>query len=117
MQTRVRVWELNFVEEVKGNGSGFNVTDSSAIARVEVESLSKTGGSFGVAACNVLKAPQLASIKAKRTDLRKPLYLNTDRNDDRSVSWFVFDWLGGHLRLTPDLGLESLVCDVNKGGA
>jgi len=109
MQTRVRVSEPSFVEEVKGNGSGFRVKDSSAIARVEVDSLSKTGDSFGVASCDELKALQLASKKAKRTVLRKPLYLNTDRNEDRSVSWFVFDWLGGHLRLTPDLRLEGLV--------
>ena len=108
MQTRVRVSEPSFVEEVKGNGSGFRVKDSSAIARVEVDSLSKTGGSFGVAACNVLKVPQLTSKKVKRTVLRKPLYLNTDRNEDPSVC-FVFDWLGGHLRLTPDLRLEGLV--------
>jgi hypothetical protein len=39
----------NFTLEVKGNGSAFRVTDSKAIARVEAESLIKTGALFGFA--------------------------------------------------------------------
>jgi hypothetical protein len=40
---RVRVSGPNPTEAVSGNGSGFSVTDSSAMARVEFASLSKTG--------------------------------------------------------------------------
>jgi len=40
---RVRVSLLNFTVEVSANGPSFSVTDSSATARVEVESLIKTG--------------------------------------------------------------------------
>jgi hypothetical protein len=49
------------------------VTDSSAIARVEIESLSKMGDLLGFAACKVLKAPQLANKMVNRASLRKRL--------------------------------------------
>ncbi len=44
MAIRVRVSVLNGTEAVTGNGSDFIVTDSKAIARVEVGSLNNVGG-------------------------------------------------------------------------
>jgi hypothetical protein len=43
MQIRVRVSLLNLTDEVKEKGSAFRVTASNAMARVELESLIKTG--------------------------------------------------------------------------
>jgi hypothetical protein len=44
MQMRVRVSELKATEEVSGNGSPRSVTDSRAIARVDVLWLIRIGG-------------------------------------------------------------------------
>jgi len=61
---RVRVSELNLTEEVSGKGSGLIVTDSTAMALVEVDSLSKTGDLL-VAAWTMLNA--LARTRSKTT--------------------------------------------------
>jgi hypothetical protein len=50
------VSELNGIEAVSGNGSALIVTDSKAIARVEVDSLNRTGGLL-VAAWSVVGPP------------------------------------------------------------
>jgi hypothetical protein len=50
------VSELNGTDAATGNGSAFIVTDSKAIARVEVDSLNKTGGVL-LAAWSVIKLP------------------------------------------------------------
>src|SRR5512132_4155164 len=72
MQMRVRVSVLNFTVEVGGKGSAFSVTDSRAMARVELASLSKTGG-FGFAARVMLKLPQTAVRKRKLMNVRTHL--------------------------------------------
>jgi hypothetical protein len=56
MAIRVRVSELNGTDAVTGNGSAFIVTDSKAIARVEVDSLNKTGGVL-LAAWSMIELP------------------------------------------------------------
>jgi hypothetical protein len=71
MATRVRVSVLKFTVEVMPNGSPLNVTDSSAIARVEAESLIKMGA-FGFAAAAVVTAPQTA-VRRTRLKTRKKL--------------------------------------------
>jgi hypothetical protein len=70
MQMRVRVSELKFTLEVRGNGSAFNVTDSSAIARVELLSLIKTGDLL-VAARVVLTLALTVVRRARMTILRR----------------------------------------------
>jgi len=62
-----------FVDEVNGNGSGLSVTDSIAIARVETDSLSRTGDLPGFAACTVISPAATAHKDAKITSLRMAL--------------------------------------------
>ena len=69
---RVRLSSLNFTVEVRGNGPPFNVTDSRAIARVEVESLIKTGA-LGFAALVMPAAPQRPVKRVMLSSLRKAL--------------------------------------------
>jgi hypothetical protein len=70
MQMRVRVSELKFTVEVGEKGSAFSVTDSRAIARVEVESVIKTGDLF-VAARVTLTLPKIVVIRAKLISVRR----------------------------------------------
>ncbi|HZI87095.1 MAG TPA: hypothetical protein VFD48_09685, partial [Pyrinomonadaceae bacterium] len=69
---RVRVSELNGTEAVSGNGSAFMVGDSKAMARVEVDSLSNTGGLL-VAAWRVATSPQVPINKTTWADAEMSL--------------------------------------------
>jgi hypothetical protein len=51
-------------EAVGWKGSGFIVTDSKAMARVEVDSLISTGALVGLTARSVFKLPPIAIRKA-----------------------------------------------------
>src|SRR6476646_5182597 len=65
---RVRLSLLNFTVEVSANGPSFKVTDSTATARVEAESLIKTGAL--VAACTAPKAPHRTTRKVALMTLK-----------------------------------------------
>lgn len=67
MAIRVRVSELKLTVEVSGNGSGLIVTDSKAMARVEVDSLSKTGDLVGFAALAGSARPAVRTASAMIT--------------------------------------------------
>jgi hypothetical protein len=90
---RVRVSLLNFTLDVNGNGSAFKVTDSSAIARVEAESLIRTGALLGFAARTVLTLPQILARTTRLTRLRK--LLGEQRRELILIGWAL------HYRFLP----------------
>jgi hypothetical protein len=92
MQMRVRVSVLNFTVEVSGKGSAFSVTDSRAMARVELASLNKTGG-FALAALVTLKLPQTAPRKRKLMNVRT--HLGGQRRELVFIGWEL------HYRFVP----------------
>jgi hypothetical protein len=63
MAIRVRVSVLNGTEAVTENGSALMVTDSKAIARVEVGSLNKRGGL--VVAAWIVVEPLVTTIRRR----------------------------------------------------
>ena len=66
MQTRVLVSVLNAALDVSGNGSARSVTDSSAMARVEVSALISVGALSGTASATLA---QMNSAKAREMDV------------------------------------------------
>jgi hypothetical protein len=91
MQIRVRVSELNFTVAVSGKGSPFNVTDSRAMARVEVASLINFG-CFRFAARTEMALPQKSKTREKTTDVTVFLWKEGGPlgvMDKLSNNWFL----------------------------
>jgi hypothetical protein len=93
---RVRVSVLKFTVEVSGKGSAFSVTDSSAMARVDVASLIKTGAlEFAAQAA----LPQTVVRKTMLITLRS-------RSDERRGGVTLIGWALQY-RFLPNYELKS----------
>jgi hypothetical protein len=75
----VRVSGEKLTEAVGWKGSGFKVTDSKAMARVEAESLIRTGAVVGLAARRVFRLPQMAIRQANLINIREVLEVHCGR--------------------------------------